>query len=171
MRGAPHKGLAWLMRRMRSRISAATSGLPGRRRDFLVHTRRKLCGATGRPCRAGPSAGTGANPTRIATTEPTTIGRRAGGARDAVRSCGERPVDDEGRESPPAGRHGPENWRRPERNEQNRAHRGSHHDPTNDHNLCVFRSDRVFGKHRVVVWVEGHPLPQRRVSLNGLQAE
>jgi hypothetical protein len=36
MRGAPHRGLAWLMRRMRSRISAATSGLPGRCRDFLV---------------------------------------------------------------------------------------------------------------------------------------
>ena len=37
MRGAPHKGLAWLlMRRIRSRMLAATSGLPGRRRDSLV---------------------------------------------------------------------------------------------------------------------------------------
>jgi hypothetical protein len=29
MRGAPHSGFTWLMRRIRSRISAATSGLPG----------------------------------------------------------------------------------------------------------------------------------------------
>ena len=36
MRGAPHKGLAWLMRRMRSRVSSATSGLPGCCRDLLV---------------------------------------------------------------------------------------------------------------------------------------
>src|SRR6516162_5855752 len=35
MRGAPHKGLAWLMRRIRSRMFAATSGLPGRRRVLL----------------------------------------------------------------------------------------------------------------------------------------
>jgi len=41
MRGAPHKGLAWLMRRRRSRISAATSGLPGRCRDFLVQYQAK----------------------------------------------------------------------------------------------------------------------------------
>ena len=34
MRGAPHKGLAWVIRRIRSRMFAATSGLPGRRRDF-----------------------------------------------------------------------------------------------------------------------------------------
>ena len=34
-----------------------------------------------------------------------------GGVGDAARSCGERPVGDEGRESLPAGRHRPENWR------------------------------------------------------------
>src|SRR6516162_8923624 len=41
MRGAPHKGLAWLMRRIRSRMFAATSCLPGRRRDFLVQCQAK----------------------------------------------------------------------------------------------------------------------------------
>ena len=41
MRGAPHKGLAWLMRRIRLRMFAATSGLPGRRRDFLVQCQAK----------------------------------------------------------------------------------------------------------------------------------
>jgi hypothetical protein len=34
-----------------------------------------------------------------------------------------------------------------EKSDQKRAHRGSHHDPTNDRNLCVFRSDGIFGKH------------------------
>src|SRR5208283_863476 len=32
------RGLAWFMRRIRSRMLAATSGLPGRRRDFLVQS-------------------------------------------------------------------------------------------------------------------------------------
>src|SRR4029077_15210123 len=41
MRAAPHKGLAWLMRQIRSRMFAATSGLPGRRRDFLVQCQAK----------------------------------------------------------------------------------------------------------------------------------
>src|SRR2546430_6688985 len=34
MRGAPHKGLAWRMRRIRSRMFAATSGLPGKAAGF-----------------------------------------------------------------------------------------------------------------------------------------
>src|SRR5437763_16401032 len=34
MRGAPHKGLAWRMRRIRSRMFAATSGLPGKAARF-----------------------------------------------------------------------------------------------------------------------------------------
>src|SRR5947207_2318036 len=41
MRGAPHKEFAWLMRRIRSRMFEATSGLPGRRRDFLVQCQAK----------------------------------------------------------------------------------------------------------------------------------
>src|SRR5664279_5700644 len=31
--------------------------------------------------------------------------------------------------------------------DEKRAHRGSHHDLTNDRNLCVFRSDGIFGNH------------------------
>jgi len=34
-----------------------------------------------------------------------------------------------------------------EKGDEKRAHRGSHHDLTNDQNLCVFRSDGVFGSH------------------------
>jgi hypothetical protein len=36
MRGAPHNGFAWLMFRIKSRISVATFGRPGCRRDFRV---------------------------------------------------------------------------------------------------------------------------------------
>jgi hypothetical protein len=41
MRGAPHNGLAWLMRRIKSRISALVFGLPGGRRDFQVQYKAK----------------------------------------------------------------------------------------------------------------------------------
>jgi hypothetical protein len=34
-----------------------------------------------------------------------------------------------------------------EKSDNKKAHRGCHHDPTNDRNLCVFRSDGVFGQH------------------------
>src|SRR6202021_1987291 len=36
MRGAPHNGFAWLISRIKWRISAATFGLPGRLLDFRV---------------------------------------------------------------------------------------------------------------------------------------
>jgi|SRR5580700_3392728 hypothetical protein len=47
MRGAPHNGFAWLRFRIKSRISAATFGLPGRRRDFRVqyHANARRCQA------------------------------------------------------------------------------------------------------------------------------
>ena len=32
-----------------------------------------------------------------------------------------------------------------EKGDEKRAHRGSHHDLTNDWNLCIFRPDGVFG--------------------------
>src|ERR1017187_9593826 len=41
MRGAPHNGFAWLMFRIKPRISAATFGLPARRRDFRVQYQAK----------------------------------------------------------------------------------------------------------------------------------
>src|ERR1700733_5698005 len=41
MRGAPHSGFAWLMSRIKLRISAATFGLPARRRDFRVQYQAK----------------------------------------------------------------------------------------------------------------------------------
>jgi hypothetical protein len=34
-----------------------------------------------------------------------------------------------------------------EKGDEKRAHRGSDHDRTNDRNLCIFRSDGIFGKH------------------------
>jgi hypothetical protein len=33
------------------------------------------------------------------------------------------------------------------KSDEKRAHRGSHHDLTNDRNFCVFRSDGVFSNH------------------------
>src|ERR1700677_4679330 len=47
MRGAPHNGFAWLRFRIKSRISAATFGLPGRRHDFRVqyHANARRCQA------------------------------------------------------------------------------------------------------------------------------
>jgi hypothetical protein len=33
-----------------------------------------------------------------------------------------------------------------EKGDEKRAHRGSHHDLTNDRKLCVFRPDGAFGK-------------------------
>ena len=35
-----------------------------------------------------------------------------------------------------------------EKGDKKRAHRGSHHDLTNDRNPCVFRLDGVFGSHK-----------------------
>jgi hypothetical protein len=47
MRGAPHNGFAWLMSRIKWRMSAATFGLPGRHRDFRVqyHAKALRCQA------------------------------------------------------------------------------------------------------------------------------
>ena len=36
-----------------------------------------------------------------------------------------------------------------EKGDEKRAHRGSEHDRTNDRNLCIFRSDGIFGKHNL----------------------
>src|SRR3984957_2105229 len=47
MRGAPHNGFAWHISRIKWQISAATFGLPGRRRDFRVQ-----CQANARRCQA-----------------------------------------------------------------------------------------------------------------------
>src|SRR5437660_3560037 len=38
-----------------------------------------------------------------------------------------------------------------EKSDKKRVHHGSHHDPTNDRNLCVFRSDGVFGNHKLPI--------------------
>src|ERR1019366_131170 len=48
IRGAPHNGFAWLMFRIKLRISGGTFGLPGRRRDFRVqyHAKALRCQAT-----------------------------------------------------------------------------------------------------------------------------
>src|SRR6516165_1905400 len=115
MRGAPHKGLAWRMRRIRSRMFAATLAFRKGAAIFWSNTRRKRFGANGGPYRVEPSAGIGANPTRIETAEPTKTGRSAGGVSDPARYFGKLLAGDEGQGSPPAGRHGSENWTLPER--------------------------------------------------------
>ena len=48
---------------------------PGGAAISLSNTRRKLCGANGGPCQVERSAGCGANRTRIAITQPTTVGQ------------------------------------------------------------------------------------------------
>src|SRR5215471_12142522 len=111
MRGAPHRGLAWLIRRIRSRIALPRLVFPAGAATSVSKTRRRLSGANRSPWQVEPCADIRASPTRSATRGSTTVGRRAGDAGDAARSFGERPAGDEGRESRPAGRHGSENWR------------------------------------------------------------
>src|SRR6202021_2316500 len=118
MRGAPHNGFAWLMFRIKPRISAGTFGLPGRRRDFRVQYQAKAYGAKRSLYRGERCVDSGANRATIVTARPTKAGRTAGGANAAVHSSGKPRVDDEARGSPPAGRHGFENWRRPKRKGQ-----------------------------------------------------
>src|SRR5215467_2419397 len=119
MRGAPHKGLAWLMRRIRSRMFAATSGLPGRGGAISwSNARRKRGGANGERCRAELSRDIVANRTSIGTTQPTRSGRSGGGASDAARSFGKLQVGGEVRGSPHARQHAFERWRLSKRKRQ-----------------------------------------------------
>ena len=113
MRGAPHKGLAWLMRRIRSRMLAATSGLPGRRRDFLVQRQAKA-----RRCQRRTVSGRTISRHRRQPDQNrynTRAGRSGEGASDAARSFGKPQVGGEARGSPPAGPHGFESWWLPKR--------------------------------------------------------
>jgi hypothetical protein len=96
----------------RSRMIAATSGLPGRRRDFLVQCQPKARGgANGGRCRAELSRDIAANRTTLGTTQLTRAGRTGGGAGDAARSFGKLQVGDEARGFPLVGQHEFENWR------------------------------------------------------------
>src|ERR1700685_3832786 len=111
MRGAPHNGFAWLMFRINPRISAGTFGLPGRRRDFRVQYQAKALRCQAITLSGRTMCDSGAYRATIVTARPTKAGRSAGGANAAVHSSGKPRVDDEARGSPPAGRHGIENWR------------------------------------------------------------
>src|SRR3984885_14434541 len=77
-------------------------------------TKRRLYGAKRSLYRGEGCVSSGANRATIVTARPTKAGRTAGGANAAVRSSGKPRVDDEARGSPPAKRHGIENWRGPE---------------------------------------------------------
>ena len=105
------QGVAWCMRRMRSRRFAAISGLPEGVAISSSNARQKLCGASAGPCRAAPCEDIAANRTRIGTTQSTTAGRHGGGASDAARSFEKPQVDDEAQGSQPVGQHVFENWR------------------------------------------------------------
>src|SRR5437016_13774750 len=112
MRGAPHKGLAWRMRRIRSRMFAATSGLPGKAAGFPGPMPGESS-AVPTEDRVGlnhleTSPPTGPESVQHNPQEPVAGG---GGASDAARSFGRRQVGGEARGSPPAGKHGFENWR------------------------------------------------------------
>src|SRR5215469_18634879 len=101
-------------------MSAATSGLPGRRRDFLVQRQAKA-----RRCQRR----TVAQATRRVLLEDSKLVAK----REDLRLQGSTGSKTGGYES--------------EKGDEKRAHRGSHHDLTNGRNPCVFRSDGVFGMH------------------------
>ena len=148
MRGAPHNGFAWLISRIKWRISAAKFGLPGRRRDFRVQYQ-----ANARRCQAITVSGRTMcrlwrQPATIARARPTRAGRSAGGADEATRSFGKRRVGDEARGSPPVVRHEFENWTLPERKGRRKESSSRYHqDLMNARNRCIFGSDGVFGNH------------------------
>jgi len=166
MRGAPHKGLAWLMRRMRSRISAATSGLPGRCRDFLVQYQAKALRCQ-RTTVSGPHDLQAGAPTRPAARQQdpqASVGALQAQARWRVLvehgqlvTKGEN-LSLQGSTDPKTG--GEES----EKSKKNRVHRGCNHHPTNDGNLCVFKSGGVFGTHRPVMPGLYLPFAQRLFS-------
>src|ERR1035437_5573160 len=118
MRGAPHNGFAWLMFRIKSRISAGTFGLPDAVVISASNTKRRLCGAKRQPYRGERCANYDANRATIARAKPTKAGRNAGGANEAGRSFEKPRVGDEARGSPPGGGHGFENWSPTERKGQ-----------------------------------------------------
>ena len=80
-----------------------------------------------------------ANRATIERARPTRAGQSAGSVNDAARSFGKPRVGDEARRSPPAGRHGSENWRRQKRKGQRKESSSwSHKDLMNARTLCVF---------------------------------
>src|ERR1700728_1220296 len=128
MRGAPHSGFAWLMSRIKLRISAATFGLPARRRDFRVQYQAKAlrCQAmtvSGRTiCRLRRQPGHHRdNKTHNSRSERWKRKRRA--------AFGWKTGGNQS-----------------EKTNEKRAHR-DRQDLTNDRNLRVFSSDGVFGNH------------------------
>src|SRR5580700_11601192 len=142
------------MSRIKWRVSAATFGLPGRRRDFRVQyqanaLRCQAITVSGRTmCRLWRQ------PATIARARSTRAGRSAGGADEATRSFGKRRVGDEARGSPPVVRHEFENWTLPERKGRRKESSSRYHqDLMNARNLCIFSSDGVFGNHKGV-WEE-----------------
>jgi len=142
-------GLAWLMRRMRSRTSVATSGLPGRCRDFLVLYQVKAL-------RCQPDDGRGLHdqqawaPTRTAAREQhpqPSVGALQAQTRwrilvehGQLLTKGENLSLQGGAGSKAGGE-------KSEKSTQNRVHRGCNHHLTNDGNLCVFKLDGVFFAH------------------------
>jgi len=80
MRGAPHKGFACVIRRIRSRTSSAGDGAIGG-----SNTRRRLGDASVRRSQAERSGDRNTNPTRFGRAKSRAIGRRRAGADGAVR--------------------------------------------------------------------------------------
>src|SRR5262249_6210016 len=149
MRGAPHKGLAWRMRRIRSRMFAATSGLPGRRRDFMVQCQAKAL-------RMPTENGVGLNHRDIAPTGPASVQHNPQEPVAAVEAQATRRVllencklvtkrEDLRMQGSTRSKSG---GYQSEKSDEKRAPRGSHHDLKTDRNPCVFRSDGVFGNSR-----------------------
>ena len=152
MRGAPHKRLAWLMRRMRSRISDATSGLPGRCRDFLVQYQVKAlrCQRTTVSGCTIVQAGRQPDQQRDSRTHNPSVGALQARPKWGVLVEHSELVT-KGENLSLQGGTGPKTGgEESEKSHQNRVHRGCNHHPTNDGNPCVFKSDGIFGTHKPV---------------------
>ena len=150
MRGAPHKGLAWLMRRIRSRMCAATnwpsgkaarfpSPMPGESSAVPTEDRVGLNHLQTSPPTGPESRQHNPQESVAAVEAQATRGvllenRKLVTKRENLRLQGRTGSKTGGYQS--------------EKGDEKRAHRGSHHDLTIDRNLFVFRSDGIFGNHR-----------------------
>src|SRR5260370_13306649 len=149
MRGAPHKGLAWLMRRIRSRMCAAStwpSGkaarLPSPMPGESAAVQREDCGGLNHLKQSPP---TGPESVQHNPQEPVAAVEAQATWRALLEN---RKLVTKGEDLRLQRCTGPKTGGyQSEKGDEKRAHYGSHHDLTNDRNPCVFRSDGVSGNH------------------------
>jgi len=149
MRGAPHNGLAWLIRRIKSRISAVVCGLPDGRRDFHVQYKAKAL-----RCQAMTVAGwticrhrRQPDQNRDNRTHNTRSERLRRKRRGAFRLENSQLVTKDENFGLQGGTGSKTRGDRGTKAEENGGHDGDDYNLTDDGKLCVFRFDGVFGTH------------------------